>query len=988
MARVLRAPSNFSQILQNAMTELAPYLSFPPFRLNLRAAQLERGDAVLALRPKAYALLHHLVAHRGELLTKDALLDSLWPGRIVTEGGLSELIRELRRLLGDDARDPRYIETVHGRGYRFIARTSETRSAPVVAHQVMTATATPVGRAVQLSKLAEWFARAASGIRQLIFVTGEPGIGKTTVVEAFQQMLRDGSYLSAPRIGRGQCIEQYGSGEAYLPVLDALSRLARQDDDRALIDVLRHHAPTWLVQMPALLDSAELELLERRTLGATRERMMREMAESLEVLSAERPLLLVLEDVHWSDYSTLDLVTFVAQRRESARLMILATFRPVEVYTRDHPLKAIKQELEARGQCEDLPLTCLSSLHVEEYLQRRFADAAGAPPMSELAPVVHRRTDGHPLFMVNVADYVASLGFAGLPDSVMSSIPNSVRQMIEKQIDRLSADEQRILEVAAVAGFKFSAASLAAGLEEINVDAIEGTCAAFVRRAQFLVTHGSQRWPDGTVAGAYSFIHALYQNIFYYRVAPGRLARLHLRIGLREERAWGARTADIAGELATHFEAGQDYLRALDYLAVAGDKAARRCADHEAIELFNRALQLLVQVEDELLRDRYELRLSIALGVPLIHARGYAANEVAQVYGRARELHMRVGDPAQLFLVLWGLWLFEVVRGDHAPARDLGRQLQALEREEEVQFPLAHYATGCSMFWLGELNSALATLNHAIAVYDHDLHGQQVGLYSQDPKTVSLLYRGWVLWLLGYPDQALATCEASAEWAQSLGHPFSLAFAHNYCAVVHHLRREHVRAGQRGEAASAVSVQHGFPLWEAWGEMMCGKAQCDAGMRLEGVTRVQQGLAAYEATGAGMGKTLFLALLAQAQLSNAQFADGLASIAAAKEFAALTGEDAFLPELHRLEGELLCGAAPAATASAESCFLIALEHAKRQDAKSCELRAATSLARLWQVQARREDALALLAPIYAWFTEGHSTHDLVTAKALLNQLRH
>ncbi len=291
MAQVLRAPSKFSQTLLNAVMEGVPYLSFPPFRLNLRAAQLERGEAVLALRPKAYALLHHLVVHRGELLTKDALLDSLWPGRIVTEGGLSELVRELRRLLGDDAREPRYIETVHGRGYRFIARMTEAPSASALAEQAAMATPAPVGRGVQLNRLAEWFARAASGVRQLVFVTGEPGIGKTTVVETFQQVLLDGPHSLTPRIGRGQCIEQYGSAEAYLPVLDALSRLARQDGDQGLINVLRQHAPTWLVQMPALLDSTELEILERRTVGATRERMLREMAASLELLSAERPLL-------------------------------------------------------------------------------------------------------------------------------------------------------------------------------------------------------------------------------------------------------------------------------------------------------------------------------------------------------------------------------------------------------------------------------------------------------------------------------------------------------------------------------------------------------------------------------------------------------------------------------------------------------------------------------------------------------------------------
>lgn len=962
-------------------------ISFPPFRLDLRAARLERDEEELALRPKTYALLQHLASRPGELLSKENLLDVLWPGRIVTEGGLSELVRELRRVLGDDARAPRFIETVHGRGYRFIARpVGGSPAVSIAVEAVAERHIAPVGRAAPLAQLASCYARAAAGARQLVFVTGEPGIGKSTVVEAFLRTLHQLPSDAVPRIGRGQCIEQYGAGEAYLPVLDALARLARQEPDARLMDALRRHAPTWLVQMPSLLESAEVARLERRTFGATRERMLREMAETFETLTIHRPLVLVLEDVHWSDYSTLDLVTFVAQRTEPARLMILATFRPVEVYTRDHPLKAIKQELEARGQCVDLPLPCLSPADVGRYLEQRFATTPGAPPMAELAPVVHRRTDGHPLFMVNVADYVAALGFANLPDSVMGSIPNSVRQMIEKQIDRLSLDEQRTLEVAAVAGFEFSAASLAAGLEVDDVDRVEDVCAAFVRRAQFLVARGEQRWPDGTVAGVFGFVHALYQNVLYYRIAPGRRSRLHLRIALREERGWGDRAATIAGELAAHFENGQDYARALDYLAIAGEKAARRCADREAIELFTHALQLLPKVDDTMLRDQHELRLSIALGAPLIHARGYAADEVAQVYGRARELHVRVGDASQLFLVLWGLWLFDVVRGNHGPAYDLGRQLQTLERENDVRFPLAHYATGCSSFWLGDFQGTVATLDHAIAVYEHEVHGQQVGLYSQDPKVVSLLYQGWALWMLGYPDRARSTCEASAAWAEAMNHPFSLAFVHDYCAVVHHLRGESALASERGMAAATVSIEHGFPFWRAWGEIMRGKAQSDQGMQTIGIQVIRQGLADYEATGAGMGKSLFLAMLAESQLHAAEYAAGIATIGEARRFVTTSGEDAFVPELFRLEGELMLGADPAASAAAESCFAAALEHARRQRARSWELRAATSLARLRQRQGRPHEARALLAPVYGWFNEGLTTRDLVAARTLLEQL--
>lgn len=504
--------------------------------------------------------------------------------------------------------------------------------------------------------------------------------------------------------------------------------------------------------------------------------------------------------------------------------------------------------------------------------------------------------------------------------------------------------------------------------------------------SQFLVVRGSHRWPDGTLTGVYAFIHALYQNVLYYRVVPARRSRLHLRIGLREEAGWGARSAEIATALAAHFEAGQDYARAIEHLLMAGERAARRCAGREAIELFNHGLKLLVQIHDHPQRERYELRLSIALGVPLIQARGYAAREVAEVYGRALELHSRIGEPAQLTLVLWGLWLFEVVRGAHAPALDLGRQLQSLESAAGARFPLAHYATGCSQFWLGDFHGAVRTLDQALDAYDHHTHGQQVGLYSQDPKAVSLLYRGWALWMLGYPDQALAHCEAAVAWADALGHPFSLAFAHDYCAVIRHLRREPAEAALCGAAAADVSRDHGFSFWMAWADMMRAKTLADERGGRASLGAINDALAAYEATGACMGKTLFLALLAEAQLNCGDYAAGLASIVAARQFVEVSGEDAFVAELHRLEGELLLSAEPAAHAAAEACFVSALAHARRQHAKAWELRAATSLARLRLRQAREEEARALVAPVCAWFTEGQATADLLAARALLEAL--
>jgi predicted ATPase len=634
--------------------------------------------------------------------------------------------------------------------------------------------------------------------------------------------------------------------------------------------------------------------------------MLREMAEALEVVTAERPLVLLLEDLHWSDYSTLDLLSFVAQRRERARLMIVATYRPVEVFSREHPLKGVKQELQARGQCVELPLACLSEAAVAEYLENRFVGAIGGQPsFRELAHAVYRRTDGHPLFMVNVADYVAAQDFSAVNGSVEQSIPDSVRQMIEKQIDRLSTADQRLLEVASVAGAEFSAASVAAGLATDDIDAVEQSCGELARRAQFLQLKGKSSWPDGTIAARYGFIHALYQNVLYYRVTPGRRARLHQRIRQREEGGYGEQVAEVATELAVHFEESQDYQRALHYLKLAGEKAVRRCANREAIDLFTKGLALLKLMPESAERTQQELLLHIAIGVPLIHARGYAAAEVGQVYDRARELYSQVGETSQLFSVLWGLWLYYVVRGDHPIAYEIGQQLCDLERSENVVFPWAHYASGCSLFWLGGIMQARESLERGLALYNRRQHSSLLSLYSQDPRVVCLLYRSWTLWSLGYPEQALRCSTEAIEWAQELVHPFSLAFAWDYAAEVSRLRREVHMTQQRAEAAIAICVEQGFPFWTAWGRIMRGWTLAEQGRHEEGITAMREGLAAYEATGAGMGKTLFLSLLADTYGKAGQPEAGLQSLSEAFDFLDKANERVYEAELWRLKGELL-----------------------------------------------------------------------------------
>jgi DNA-binding winged helix-turn-helix (wHTH) protein len=326
----------------------ADILRFGDFRVDLRDERLWRGPTAIPLPPKAFALLRCLLTNPRKLVTKMALLEAVWPDSVVGDAVLKVGIGELRRALGDDRRAPRFIETVHRRGYRFLAAVGPTSAArpstkiPSLGHATVNADDADesraaghrlVGREAEIRALGVCLEKALRGDRQLVFLTGEPGIGKTALVTAF---LAHVTSRCACWIGEGQCIEHFGSGEAYLPVFAALHHLSGAPGGVRLRKVLEQHAPSWLAQIPALLDAATLETLALRTQGATRERMMREMAEAAEALAEEQPMIVVLEDLHWGDAATVELLSFLARRRAPARLLVLGTYRPTDAAGNEH----------------------------------------------------------------------------------------------------------------------------------------------------------------------------------------------------------------------------------------------------------------------------------------------------------------------------------------------------------------------------------------------------------------------------------------------------------------------------------------------------------------------------------------------------------------------------------------------------------------------------------------------------------------------------
>jgi predicted ATPase/type II secretory pathway predicted ATPase ExeA len=869
-----------------------------------------------------------------------------------------------------------------------------------------------VGRQMELARLQNVFEKALRGERQVVFVTGEAGIGKTTLVDAFLVRIRDRPDV---RITSGQCVEQYGPGEAYLPLLEATSRLCRGPGGERYIEALHRYAPSWLAQLPSLLTPEDRHLLHERTQGANRERMLREMAEAAEQFTARRGIVLVLEDLHWSDMSTLEWLSYMARRREPARLMILGTYRPVDVLASGHPLRGVVQELQARRQCDEIRLEPLAEEAIGEYLSERFAGgAARTSLLQDLVPLLVRRTGGNPLFVVNTVDYFVQQGAvteeagqwtlqAEKINEVGEGVPDTLRQLIERQVERLPEAEQRLLAVASVAGVEFAVAEAAAGLQG-DIEPLESLCERLARTGQLLRAEGAAEWPDGTLSGRYSFLHALYHEVVYAGVTAVPRMQWHRRIAERKEAAYGERAKEIAAELAVHFVEGRYYHKAVQYLQQAGKNAVGRSAHQEAVAHFTRGLDLLATFPDTPERKRHELALQVALGVPLVRTKGYAASEVAQAYGRARELCQQIGEQPELFTILVGLCSFYLVRAELQTAHMLAEQCLRLAQHAQDPALLveAHFILGVTLFYRGELTTAQAILERGRAFYDPQAHGSLTVIYGQDPGIGCRSYASLASWLLGYPDQALGKSHDALSLARELSHPFSVGATLQTAVWLCQYRQEEHAVQAHAEEELELSKENGFALWLAVGMLQRGWALSEQGDGEKGLAQMCEGITALNATGAKLSQPYHLALLAQTHGKNGQLHEGLAVLDQALAAVDKTGERYYEAELYRLKGELALQQSsvassqlsapnpqspiPSSHAEAKECFLKAIEVARRQQAKSLELRAAMSLARLWQSQGKIAEARKGLEEISSWFTEGFDTKDLRDAAALLSEL--
>ena len=882
---------------------------FGEFELDEANALLLRSGSAIALSPTPFGLLCALARHPGSLLTKHALLDEVWGHRFVSDSVLKGTISDIRTVLGDDPRSPRFIETVPRRGYRFIAspmalqEPAAGNSVEAQPHQESPhrrdvqrrdgQASSFIGRAAVLARLHSAWERASRGARAIAWVAGEPGIGKTTLIEHFA------SGLGEVACARGQCVQQYGSGEPFHPVLQALGELCRKNPD--VPPLLRAVAPTWLLQLPWVSTADEREALRQELVGATPERMLREMGEFLDRYTEDRPLLLITEDLHWSDRPTVQLIDFLARRRSDARLMWLSSFRLAEVIASDHPLNALRHELRLHGLCEEIVLDSFSEEEVAAYLAERLPAIAKD---ESAVRALHERTEGVPLFVASmVSDVAARSAQSGVGTAELlttSAVPENLLAIIEHYSSKLGNERRSLLSAAAVCGMEFRVDTVSRVLERNAVEVAE-ECERLLREQLWLTAPRAGNQADAHEE-RYSFRHALFRQVVYDRMGSSARVDLHRKVGtvLERERAEG-RTISAA-QLATHFDLGRSPMEALRYYAEAAEAALMQLGAGECMSLTERGLSLVSRAPADARRTSLEIALATLRGVAAFHMLG-VGDEARKAFMRGRSLLTDVPLHPMRGLLLHGAGQVLNLRAEYVEAlatADLADALSA-ETSDPLLELAACTARGKAYMLQGRPRAARESLERGLPAIDSTSAASEQRFIA-DPRLSLLPLLSVQLATLGLVKQARERLKQAYALVDRLAQPMALMITMWCDALVEVRLGDAERLGALADQMSLLVDK--FAL--AQGRTACRWFRALADAR-RGNTResFRQIRAAYEEnTALGMiaGGSETLGYAAEALVLQGDFDGAEEQLEQGFEIVSRYGERVYLPQLLLIQG--------------------------------------------------------------------------------------
>jgi len=958
---------------------------FEDFVLDRGAYELRRGAEVVALQRIPLDLLFLLVERRGQLVTREEILERVWGKGVFvdSETSINTAVRKVRRALCDNPEAPRFVATVPARGYRFVAeihapkisRADQFRAQPP---------STMVGRERELASLLSGLDDATSRRGRLFLISGEPGVGKTRLADE----VATSADANRMAIMVGHCSE-HDEAVAYLPFVEMLENFV---DRASKCDSLRKALGEQASELARLLPKLKNILPELAPPldlppPQARRHLFNCFFDFVARIASEQPTLMILEDLHWADDSTLSLLDHLAQRLSDLSLMVIGTYRDAELDVTRPLAKTLEDFLRGRLATR----VGLKGLPRDE-VGTMLNNLSGQSPPAAVVGEMFAETEGNPFFVEELFRHLEEenrlYDSSGQFHSELKigelDAPPSVRLVVARRLARLSDLTQEMLATAAVIGRFFSFEILQASMEADANSILECVEEAEKAGLVFSIAENSK--------ARFEFSHELTRQAVLAGLSAARRQRLHLEVAEAIERTYsttaeskyGRSLDDHVAELAHHYAHSANIWKAVKYLHLAGERAVACCAMVEAERHYMTALKLLDELPETPERDRRELALQLAVGPALMSVKGWAAPEVERAYMRGRKLGEQLGELAQLFPILYGLWVNHLERLEFRSAYQIGEELllRAESAGDSTLLLQAHHAFGVTAHRMGRFQLAREHLETALSLCG----AQRLRPLGVDMEVVCLSQLAWTLWFLGYPDQALRMIHQAIEVARALSDPFSLIFAEIFLCYLQHHRRD-VRALQKtAELVISICTEHGSAYGLAHGSIFLGVAMTEQGRGEEGLKQIQQGVAEHRAAGGEVNRSEFLYWLAEASCATGRLDEALDILNNALGVAQEKENLWLEAEIYRLRGEFLLRRNDSNSKEAQDCFQQGIEIARKQSAKSLELSATTSLGRLFAKRGRRKEARAMLAKIYGWFTEGFNTADMKDAKALLDEL--
>jgi DNA-binding winged helix-turn-helix (wHTH) protein/tetratricopeptide (TPR) repeat protein len=1017
------------------------------WRVEPAANLLTRGEDEIRVELKVMEVLLVLAEHAGEVVSKRDLTDTVWQTEFIAENTLTSAIAGLRQALGDDARNPTYIQTIPKRGYRLLAEVERERSRPTVAGSSIEAASPPafladeateepdrpvfVARETELARLDHVLDRALAGHGSVAFVTGEAGSGKTALVEEFCRRAQKRNEDLV--VASGASNAATGAGDPYGPWRQVLAQLSGDVESRVARGVLSVEAGRRLwdrtpvfaeavvvsgrdlvetlisgaglaARAAAVTESApwlgDLTILVKRKAAEPPDAGLQQGAVFLQVgrvlrtVAATAPVLMILDDLHWADSATLALLCDLGRQLDGSRLLIVGTYRPEDVSVgrggETHPLTPVIAELQRmHGEVE---------VSVGSTKKRAFVDSLVDTEINRLGEdfktELFTHTHGHALFTVELLRTLQDREMLVRDDQgrwvttqrlEWTNLPARVEGVVGARIDRLADELKDLLTIACVEGVDFTAEVLARVSDAETRDTIRLLSRELEKRHRLVSARGIKALVEGRLS-LYGFSHVLFQHYLYNSLDAVERAQLHEDVGTVLEALYGEHVAEIAVQLALHFSEAGIYEKAITYLHLAGKTCIHRTANREAVGHIRKALELLFKLPQSPERDARELELRMAVQSPLIAVSGWADPAIGDEVGKVHALVEKIGDHRRLVPVLYQSGGFEGCARSLPRAIAIGERMLALaeEHDDETESLLAHQLLGWTTAFGGDLARGRAHLEEAVSRYDPARHHVLAMLLGADPAVACLSHLMWVTARMGDLDQAQQRLVEALELAERLDHPHSLAFARHVAFVVHIYRHEYREAGKRVADFGSTIEAHGFDHYQGWRLGNMGIVALGNGNHEEGIKLIERGIEIMEMIGVKVNMTFYLTYLAKAHHEVGANRQALAVLDKTTDLMHSFGEYYPQPELHLRRAEILLDIE--GETAAEACLLEAIKAARGQRARTVELEAATALARLWQSQAKPTEARDLLQPVYEWFTEGLESKPLVEARELFDEL--